>query len=157
MSIFDRPKLAFLLCLTLVFGHVPAWLHEGSCAAERCCASVDGGLVHRSVSTQASSGSEKSLCCMGSVKAIASESASQINCGSPAESDEDQSQRSRGEHDTDDCVFCQWLASANGVTQFSYDVDLSTQVVCFVFAGASPLLSYEPVSNHGSRAPPEFA
>ncbi|XZE51440.1 hypothetical protein SH139x_003091 [Planctomycetaceae bacterium SH139] len=163
MSIFDRPFLSILLCWTLVFGHVPAWLHHASCDADSCCPAVVEETVNPAAS--ASPAIEHSLCCGQHVSPVAKPaSAGKTSSAGKSASmeptpvafcDEGTKSGQPDDHDPERCVLCQWLASAGGNLSSTAATLVVEQHFEFLVRATDIMLPSVAVSLPSPRGPPQ--
>lgn len=113
-----RPFLSSLLCCVIVFGHAPAWLHVATC---------DG---HSQPKTSVASEKTESAC-LHCCSHHFEDDASVTDQASVGDLDSLRVAGDSGtghEHDSDDCLICQSLASPCGVA-WQLSAPLATELV----------------------------
>ncbi|WP_146402354.1 DUF2946 family protein [Planctomycetes bacterium CA13] len=140
MTSMIRPFLSSILCCVIVFGHAPAWLHVAIC---------DGHSHTEAIVSGEKTEPTCSHCCHhhhDDASAIAKDRLRNAGDGG-----------SHHEHDSDNCLICQSLASPFGVT-WQLSLPLVTGLVSqpallpadSVFASASHSIAHP-------RGPPALA
>lgn len=150
MPSFHRLIFASLLCGMIVFGQAPAWLHVGSCEGH--------GHVSASVTQAEMTSSERTVSvCSHGCQHHATDLGNLQPVALPDDSPVSGDQHSDHQHDSESCVICQSLASANGVTWqmlVSVPSEFSSRPV---FVAQDRILAANLLSIPQPRGPPTIA
>lgn len=144
-----RPTIAYLLCMLLALGQLPALLHVASCHPPRT--SVSASSLSRS------SGCARH-CCQCAVhspsKKRSSAFRSAVRSGDRNDGRLEEGQQTPVEHDSDGCCVCRSLLLHSIVCVFEFDTKSEICCLDFLLLRASCLGSRVLWSTSAPRGPP---